>query len=141
LTKSEPTRKYKYRLFFVPSALDEWRDLDGSVKEPLRKLLRKRLDNPHVPGGALRGALEGYYFAIGLKTTLLSRPYCVGRALTLGSFAQHSPADNLPNHPDSVRRPPPTQLSCSSDGSLDLGPCCRIAAQVGALLSCSSGDS
>ena len=61
MTKSEPATKYKYRLFFVPSALQEWRDLDGSVKEALRKLLRKLLDNPYVPGGALRGELEGYY--------------------------------------------------------------------------------
>jgi mRNA interferase RelE/StbE len=53
--------KHKYRLLFVPSALAEWRDLDGSVKEPLRKLLKKRLDNPHVPGGALHGELAGYY--------------------------------------------------------------------------------
>ena len=61
MTKSEPGGKYKYRLFFVPSALQEWKALDGSVKEPLRKLLRKRLNNPHIPGGALHGELEGYY--------------------------------------------------------------------------------
>jgi mRNA interferase RelE/StbE len=35
--------------------------LDSSVKEPLRKLLKKRLDNPHVPGAALHGELHGYY--------------------------------------------------------------------------------
>ena len=58
---SEPTRKYKYRLQFVPSAWQEWQDLDGSVKEPLRKLLKKRLDNPHVPGAALFGELTGHY--------------------------------------------------------------------------------
>ncbi len=58
---SEPVRKYKYRLLFVPSAWKEWQALDGSVKEPLRQLLRKRLDNPHVPGGALHGELTGYY--------------------------------------------------------------------------------
>ena len=46
---------------FVPSAWAEWQALDGSVKEPLRKLLKKRLDNPHVPGGELHGALTGYY--------------------------------------------------------------------------------
>jgi len=57
----EPVRKYKYRLLFVPSAWKEWQALDGSVKEPLRQLLRKRLDNPHVPGGALHGELTGYY--------------------------------------------------------------------------------
>ena len=35
--------------------------MDGSVKEPLRKLLQKRLDNPYVPGSELRGALAGHY--------------------------------------------------------------------------------
>ncbi len=58
---SEKRAKYKYRLQFVPSAWAEWQALDGSVKEPLRKLLQKRLDNPHVPGSELRGALAGHY--------------------------------------------------------------------------------
>ena len=58
---SETSQKYKYRLQFVPSAWAEWQALDGSVKEPLRKLLKKRLDNPHVPRGELHGALTGYY--------------------------------------------------------------------------------
>jgi len=48
-------------LKFLPEALAEWQALDGSVKEPLRKLLKKRLENPHVPGGALHGDLHGYY--------------------------------------------------------------------------------
>jgi len=61
LTQSEAPRKYKYRLLFVPSALKEWQELDGSLKGILRKLLRKRLDNPHVSGGALHGELAGYY--------------------------------------------------------------------------------
>ena len=61
MTKSEAARRYKYRLLFLPSALKEWHALDGSVKETLRKLLRKRLENPHVPGGALHGELAGYY--------------------------------------------------------------------------------
>ena len=58
---SELAQKYKYRLQFVPSAWAEWQALDGSVKEPLRKLLKKRLDNPHVLGGELHGALSGFY--------------------------------------------------------------------------------
>ncbi len=58
---SEKPAKHKYRLQFVPSAWDEWQALDGSVKEVLRKLLKKRLDNPHVPGGELHGALAGHY--------------------------------------------------------------------------------
>ncbi|MDZ7857866.1 type II toxin-antitoxin system RelE/ParE family toxin [Sphaerotilus sp.] len=45
----------------MPQALAEWKALDGSVKENLKKLLAKRLDNPHVPGGALHGDLSGCY--------------------------------------------------------------------------------
>jgi mRNA interferase RelE/StbE len=41
--------------------LEEWQALDGSVKENFRKLLKARLDNPHVPGSELRGELKGYY--------------------------------------------------------------------------------
>jgi mRNA interferase RelE/StbE len=58
LTTSE---RYKYRLFFIPQALEAWKALDGSVKENLKKLLAKRLDNPHVPGEALHGELNGCY--------------------------------------------------------------------------------
>lgn len=58
---AQPAPKHKHRLQFVPSAWAEWQKLDGSVKEPLRKLLKKRLDNPHVPGAALHGALVGHY--------------------------------------------------------------------------------
>lgn len=61
MTRSEAASKHKYRLRFVPSAWAEWQALDGSAKEPLRKLLRKRLDNPHVPGAALHGELKGFY--------------------------------------------------------------------------------
>lgn len=57
----DKVNNYKYRLKFIPEALTEWQALDGSVKEPLRKLLKKRLDNPHVPGGALHGELAGCY--------------------------------------------------------------------------------
>lgn len=59
--KPKPISKHKYRLQFVPSAWAEWQALDGSVKEILRKLLKKRLDNPHVPGAELHGALAGHY--------------------------------------------------------------------------------
>lgn len=58
MTTSE---KYKYKLFFLPQALTEWNALDGSVKDNLKKLLAKRLDNPHVPGGELHGDLKGCY--------------------------------------------------------------------------------
>jgi mRNA interferase RelE/StbE len=45
----------------MPEALAEWHSLDGSVRTPLKKLLAKRLDTPHVPGGALHGPLAGCY--------------------------------------------------------------------------------
>ena len=61
LTKSEHSGSHRYRLKFVPSAWAEWQALDGSVREPLRRLLKKRLDNPHVPGSALHGDLRGFY--------------------------------------------------------------------------------
>lgn len=38
----------KYRLKFLPEALDEWNNLDGSVKEVLRKALKKRIEQPHA---------------------------------------------------------------------------------------------
>jgi mRNA interferase RelE/StbE len=53
--------KYKYKLRFMPEALAEWHRLDGSVKGPLKKLLAKRLDQPHVPGSELHGPLAGCY--------------------------------------------------------------------------------
>ncbi len=61
LTTSRSKAKYRYKLRFIPEALDEWNELDGSVKAPLKKLLAKRLDNPHVPGGELHGPLAGCY--------------------------------------------------------------------------------
>jgi mRNA interferase RelE/StbE len=45
----------------MPEALVEWHQLDGSVRAPLKKLLAKRLEQPHTPGGQLRGPLSGCY--------------------------------------------------------------------------------
>lgn len=64
---SNPTR---YRLKFLPPALDEWQALDGSVKEVLRKLLKKRLEQPRVPGAELHGSLRDCY-----KIKLLKQGY------------------------------------------------------------------
>ncbi len=51
----------RYRLKFVPDALKEWQGLDGSIKEPLRKALKKRLEQPRVPGSQLHGDLHDCY--------------------------------------------------------------------------------
>lgn len=61
MTSSESSPAHRYALRFMPEALAEWHALDGSVRAPLKKLLAKRLDNPHVPGGELHGALAGCY--------------------------------------------------------------------------------
>ena len=60
---STPTR---YRLKFLPEALAEWNALDGSVKE----VLKKRLDQPRLPGAELRGDLRDCY-----KIKLLKQGY------------------------------------------------------------------
>lgn len=62
MTPSEADkRKTIYRLKFVPDALKEWQALDGSIKEPLRKALKKRLEQPRMPGAELHGDLYGCY--------------------------------------------------------------------------------
>ena len=61
LTPSDKRDLPKYSLAFVNDALKEWSALDGAVKEALRKLLRKRLDQPHTPGAELGGELRGCY--------------------------------------------------------------------------------
>jgi len=62
LTTSEGSKpKHKYKLRFMPEALEEWPRLDASIKAPLKRLLAKRLDNPPVPGGELHGPLAGCY--------------------------------------------------------------------------------
>lgn len=61
MTTSEAKHKHKYKLRFMPEALEEWRALDGSVQVNLKKLLAERLDNPHVPGSELHGPLAGCY--------------------------------------------------------------------------------
>ena len=49
-----------YRLRFHEQALAEWKRLDGSVREPLKKKLEERLDNPRVPSAALSGMADCY---------------------------------------------------------------------------------
>lgn len=49
-----------YKLRFHEQALAEWRKLDGSVREPLKKKLAERLDNPRVPAAALAGMADCY---------------------------------------------------------------------------------
>ena len=71
MTASDPSpASTRYRLKFLPEALVEWNALDGSVKEVLKKLLKKRLDQPRLPGAELRGDLRDCY-----KIKLLKQGY------------------------------------------------------------------
>jgi len=71
LTSSEsPAGATKYRLKFLPAALAEWNALDGSIKAVFKKLLKKRLEQPRVPGAQLRGDLRDCY-----KIKLLKQGY------------------------------------------------------------------
>lgn len=49
-----------YSLRFHTQALAEWKTLDGSVREPLKKKLAERLENPRVPASALSGMADCY---------------------------------------------------------------------------------
>ena len=54
-------KKPIYRLAFENAALAEWNRLDGSIKEILRKLLKKRLVSSHAKGAELHGELSQCY--------------------------------------------------------------------------------
>ena len=47
-------------LRFHELALQEWKKLDGSVRQPLKKKLGERLENPRVPSAALSGMPDCY---------------------------------------------------------------------------------
>ena len=49
-----------YSIEFKKSALKEWRKLGHTLREQLKKKLKERLENPHVPPSALSGASNLY---------------------------------------------------------------------------------
>lgn len=61
MTTSDDQEAKRHKLKFVQEALDEWRALDEHVRAPLKAVLDERLNDPHVPGGALAGKLQGCY--------------------------------------------------------------------------------
>lgn len=50
----------KFKLRFHEQALIEWKGLDGSVREPLKKKSAERLENPRIPASALGGMADCY---------------------------------------------------------------------------------
>lgn len=55
-----------FKLRFHEQAWVEWQKLDGSVREPFKKKLAERLEQPRVPSAALNGMIDCY--KIKLKT-------------------------------------------------------------------------
>ncbi len=53
-------RRMTFKLRFHVLALKEWRALDNNIREPLKKKLIERLDNPRVPSAALHGMPDCY---------------------------------------------------------------------------------
>jgi len=49
-----------YRLRFHKLALTEWHRLDGSIREPLKKKLAERLENPRIASAGLSGMPDCY---------------------------------------------------------------------------------
>lgn len=49
-----------YELEFLQPALEEWKRLDGSVKQQFKKKLAERLVEPRVPADKLSGHADRY---------------------------------------------------------------------------------
>lgn len=49
-----------YELSFLESAWKEWNKLDNGVKEPFKKKLAERLENPRVESAQISGMDAGY---------------------------------------------------------------------------------
>jgi len=49
-----------FKLRFHEQAWAEWQKLDRSVREPFKKKLAERLEQPRVPSGALHGMPDCY---------------------------------------------------------------------------------
>jgi mRNA interferase RelE/StbE len=67
-----------YKLRFHAQALREWQQLDGSVREPLKRKLAERLEQPRVPSAALHGLPDCY--KIKLQSQGYRLVYCVDDA-------------------------------------------------------------
>lgn len=49
-----------YELAFLDDALEEWRKLDGSIREQFKKKLGERISEPRVPSAKLSGHPDRY---------------------------------------------------------------------------------
>lgn len=51
---------YKFKLKFLPTALREWKKLDGSIQLKFKNKLKERLNDPHNLASQLSG-FENHY--------------------------------------------------------------------------------
>jgi len=51
---------YRHGLKFLPTALKEWKKLDRTIQQQLKKKLLERLEHPHVSTSRLRGFANHY---------------------------------------------------------------------------------
>ncbi len=49
-----------YKLKFLPSSLKEWRKLAPEIREKFKKVLGRRLENPHIDSARIRGYKHHY---------------------------------------------------------------------------------
>lgn len=56
-----------YELEFNEHALKEWKKLDHAIQAQFKKLLERRLQDPHVPSAPLRGAGMQHTYKIKLR--------------------------------------------------------------------------
>lgn len=50
-----------YELHFHPIAMKEWKKLAKGLQEQFKKILKRRLENPHVISALLSGSLKDCY--------------------------------------------------------------------------------
>lgn len=64
-----------YRLTFSERARKQWNKLDSAVKLQLQVVLRRRIEEPHVPAARLRGRWPAPRYKIKLKSPGLRLVY------------------------------------------------------------------
>lgn len=66
-----------FKLKFLPSALKEWKKLDGSVKKQFKKVLDKRLEDPRIPSARLSNFSPKECYKIKLKDAGMRLVYAI----------------------------------------------------------------
>lgn len=84
-----------YSLEFHPDALKEWQKLPAVIKEQFKKVLSRRLQNPHIPKAKLRGKLKDCYKIKFLKAGYRLVYHVKDQAMVITVIAVGKRADNF----------------------------------------------